>query len=50
LWTPRWQEAKVSENGAVNVRYRAPLKGKMIAVFRKLLAREMPYYRIRYAF
>jgi spore photoproduct lyase len=50
LWTPRWQEAKISENSAVNVRYRAPLKGKMIAVFRELLAHEMPYCRIRYAF
>ena len=50
LWTPRWQEAKISENSAVNVRYRAPLKGKMIAVFRELLAHEMPYCCIRYAF
>jgi hypothetical protein len=50
LWTPRWQEAKVSENGAVNVRYRALIKGKMIAGFRELLAREIPYCRIRYIF
>jgi spore photoproduct lyase len=41
---------KLSENGALNVRYRAQLKGKMIAVFRELLAREMPYCRIRYVF
>ncbi|MBP2294542.1 spore photoproduct lyase family protein [Azospirillum rugosum] len=50
LWTPRWQEAKTSENGAVNVRYRAGLKGKMIARFREVLARELPYCRVRYAF
>ncbi|WP_207483778.1 spore photoproduct lyase family protein [Arenibaculum pallidiluteum] len=50
LWTPRWQEAKVSGNGAVNLRYRAAAKARMIAVFRDLLARDLPYCRIRYAF
>lgn len=50
LWTPRWQEPKRSENGAVNVRYRAALKGRMIAMFRELLTRHMPYCRVRYAF
>ena len=50
LWTPRWQEAKRSENGADNVRYRAGMKGKMLGMFRELLERHLPYCPIRYAF
>lgn len=50
LWQPRWQEAKVSENGGDNVRYRHGMKGKLVARFRELLAAAMPYCRMRYAF
>ena len=50
LWTPRWQEAKTSENGAVNVRYAKHLKAKMVAALRALLAQELPYCPVRYAF
>ena len=50
LWTPEWQEAKVSQNGQANVRYRRDMKRQMVAVFRRLLAEELPYCRVRYAF
>ena len=50
LWTPEWQEAKVSKNGQANVRYRRVMKRQMVAVFRRLLAEELPYCRVRYAF
>ncbi|MCK6079427.1 spore photoproduct lyase family protein [Microbacterium sp. EYE_5] len=50
LWTPALQEAKVSQNGAVNVRYRAQAKAAHIETFRGLVARYLPECRIRYAF
>ncbi len=50
LWTPDLQEAKTSENGAANVRYRRGQKGKMVRLFRKMLAERLPYCRVRYAF
>ncbi|MFC0409162.1 spore photoproduct lyase family protein [Roseomonas elaeocarpi] len=50
LWTPRWQEEKISQNGATNLRYRAGPKGKLLARFRAILAERMPYCRVRYAF
>ena len=50
LWTPEWQEAKVSQNGQANVRYRRDMKRQMVAVFRRLLTEELPYCRVRYAF
>ena len=39
LWTPRLQEAKTSENGAANVRYRRGKKGKMVSIFKGLALR-----------
>ena len=50
LWQPRWQEAKVSETGGDNVRYRHGQKGRLVARLRELLAERMPYCRVRYAF
>ncbi|MEV7608506.1 spore photoproduct lyase family protein [Microbacterium sp. NPDC089320] len=50
LWTPPTQEAKVSQNGAVNVRYRADLKRRHVDTFTQLVARHLPSCRIRYAF
>ncbi len=49
-WTPGWQEEKRSEQGGVNVRYRAGLKGKLVAQLLALLAEKLPYCRVRYAF
>ena len=50
LWRPDIQEAKVSEGGGVNVRYRAGWKGRWLARFKALLAETMPYCTVRYAF
>jgi DNA repair photolyase len=50
LWRPELQEAKVSQGGGVNVRYRTGYKGRLVEEFQRLLARRMPYCRVRYAF
>lgn len=50
LWVPHLQEAKVSETGGRNVRYRRGLKGRLVKEFCDLLARRLPECRIRYAF
>lgn len=50
LWTPERQETKVSENGAVNVRYERALKAAAVAELRAIVARELPACTIRYAF
>ena len=50
LWTPQSQEAKVSQGGGHNVRYRTGYKGRMVRAFLELLERRMPYCRVRYAF
>jgi spore photoproduct lyase family protein len=50
LWNPGLQERKLSEHGGENLRYRAPLKGRMVALFKGMLAEAMPYCRVRYAF
>jgi spore photoproduct lyase family protein len=50
LWRPGLQEAKRSENGARNVRYRAGLKAAALAELRGLIAAHAPWLRVRYAF
>ena len=50
LWRPELQETKVSQGGGVNVRYRTGYKGRLVEEFQELLARRMPYCRVRYAF
>jgi hypothetical protein len=50
LWTPEIQEAKVSQRGGRNVRYRTGFKGRAVKAFTDLLASRMPYCRVRYAF
>jgi spore photoproduct lyase family protein len=50
LWTPANQEPKLSQNGAVNVRYRSPLKAQAVSQLEALIARKLPYCRVRYAF
>ena len=50
LWRPDLQEEKQSEGGQTNLRYRTGWKGRWIGRFRELLARHMPYCRVRYAF
>lgn len=50
LWRPEIQQAKRSENGALNVRYRADVKAGAVARLRALAAAHTPWLRIRYAF
>ncbi len=50
LWRPDLQEQKVSQNGAVNVRYRSGMKGQLVERFRELVAEHLPSCTIRYAF
>jgi hypothetical protein len=50
LWRPDLQETKHSESGARNLRYRAGLKRRCLDELLQLLARELPYCRVRYAF
>jgi spore photoproduct lyase family protein len=50
LWTPPAQESKRSQNGALNVRYRHPLKADSVAALRTLIAEKLPYCAVRYAF
>ena len=50
LWTPQLQEAKVSETGGHNVRYRRGLKGRLVEEFCGLVRERLPYCAIRYAF
>jgi hypothetical protein len=50
LWQPGLQEAKRSENGAVNVRYDHRVKAEAVQAVRTLVAAHAPWLRIRYAF
>jgi DNA repair photolyase len=50
IWQPGLQEAKRSENGATNVRYRWQAKQTYLTQFRQLLERKLPYCTVRYAF
>ncbi len=50
LWRPDLQEAKISNTGGENVRYRHGYKGRLVEEFKHLAARHLPYCPIRYAF
>ncbi|GAA2316580.1 spore photoproduct lyase family protein [Nonomuraea roseoviolacea subsp. roseoviolacea] len=50
LWRPELQQAKRSETGGWNVRYRTGHKGRYVAALLDLLAAELPCCRVRYAF
>jgi DNA repair photolyase len=50
LWRPELQEAKRSQTGGHNVRYRTGMKGGLVRELREQLAEQLPYCRIRYAF
>ncbi|MET9872693.1 spore photoproduct lyase family protein, partial [Streptomyces sp. NPDC006386] len=50
LWRPELQQAKRSENGALNVRYRNRVKGDAVRTLRALIGRHAPWLRVRYAF
>ncbi|WP_432570613.1 spore photoproduct lyase family protein [Kineococcus sp. SYSU DK005] len=50
LWRPAVQEAKRSEGGGVNVRYRTGEKGRHVRRLLDLIAERAPYLDVRYAF
>ena len=50
LWRPAMQEAKRSEGGGVNVRYRTGDKGRYVRQLLDLIAERAPYLDVRYAF
>jgi spore photoproduct lyase len=50
LWRPDLQEAKLSQNGGTNVRYRWRDKREQLARFQALLADKAPWCPVRYAF
>ncbi|WP_460739102.1 spore photoproduct lyase family protein [Nocardioides ginkgobilobae] len=50
LWRPELQEAKTSQSGQRNVRYRAAAKRSYVTQLTDLIAERAPYIRVRYAF
>ncbi len=50
LWRPELQEAKVSQAGGQNVRYKMEIKRDLVRMFCNTLTKHLPYCRIRYAF
>ncbi len=50
LWTPETQQAKQSESGGHNVRYRNGFKGERVRELTDLIAARTPWLRVRYAF
>ncbi|MGW5613050.1 spore photoproduct lyase family protein [Streptomyces sp. NPDC003877] len=50
LWRPELQQAKRSQNGALNVRYRNQAKSEAVQTLRTLIDRHAPWLRVRYAF
>ena len=50
LWRPDLQEAKRSQNGMQNVRYRRGMKRRMLDELLALVQRRTPWLRVRYAF
>ncbi|MFF8595017.1 spore photoproduct lyase family protein [Streptomyces sp. NPDC015220] len=50
LWRPDVQQAKQSQNGGSNVRYRTGVKGPAVRRLRELIAAHAPWLTLRYAF
>ncbi len=50
LWTPQTQQAKWSQTGGRNVRYRNGFKGARVRELTDLIAERTPWLRVRYAF
>ncbi|MGV9456740.1 spore photoproduct lyase family protein [Streptomyces sp. NPDC003635] len=50
LWQPGLQQAKRSENGALNVRYRNGVKADALRTLQGLIGSHVPWLRVRYAF
>lgn len=50
IWSPKFQEAKVSEYGGDNLRYKWQVKNRFVREFRKLHDEVIPWNMIRYIF
>lgn len=50
LWRPDLQQAKRSQSGQWNVRYKSPWKGRWVQQLVDLLGEKLPQCRVRYAF
>jgi DNA repair photolyase len=50
LWRPDLQQAKRSQSGQWNVRYKSPWKARWVSQLTDLLADKLPECRVRYAF
>ncbi|MFF3286979.1 spore photoproduct lyase family protein [Streptomyces sp. NPDC003023] len=50
IWRPELQQAKRSENGSLNVRYRNAPKAAAVESVRRLVGTHAPWLTIRYAF
>ncbi|MGW0788754.1 spore photoproduct lyase family protein [Streptomyces sp. NPDC002911] len=50
IWRPGLQQAKRSENGSWNVRYRNAVKAEAVETVRRLVRTHTPWLPIRYAF
>ncbi|MCW2777602.1 MAG: Spore photoproduct lyase, partial [Frankiales bacterium] len=50
LWRPELQQAKRSQTGGWNVRYRTGFKGEQVRALTDLVAERTPWLRVRYAF
>ncbi|MFB8101165.1 spore photoproduct lyase family protein, partial [[Kitasatospora] papulosa] len=50
LWQPDLQQLKRSQNGALNVRYRTPVKHEAVEALTGMIAERTPWLRVRYAF
>ena len=50
LWRPDLQEAKQSQGGMLNLRYKAAWKRQWLKRLQDLLGRTLPYCTVRYSF
>jgi len=50
IWRPDLQQAKRSQSGQWNVRYRTGWKGRWVDQLTDLIGERLPYCRVRYAF
>jgi hypothetical protein len=50
LWRPDLQQAKLSESGQWNLRYKVQDKRRYLERFQEILGEMMPYCGVRYAF
>jgi hypothetical protein len=48
LWRPDLQQAKRSQNGAVNVRYRNQVKAGAVATLREVITSHAPWLLVRH--